>query len=93
MCRRTMTDETQPTSEWEHSHALTEGDELETKYGEVWEVTTIQDDGAARVRRIDSDRSGPNDRDTWSENAVRTSLANNEMHRQSDGKSHELATF
>ena len=81
-----------PTSEWTHSHALETGDELETKYGERWEVTTVQDDGAVRVRRVDDDRAGTNDRDTWSEEAVRTSLAHGEMER-TDGLSHELATF
>jgi len=90
---RNTAPEDEPASNWTHSHAVQEGDEYETEYGEVWEVTTVQDDGAIRVRRIDDDRSGPNDRDTWGEEAVRMALAHSEMERVSDGKSHELATF
>ena len=82
-----------PTSEWTYSHAIEAGDELETEYGECWEVTTVQDDGAVRVRRVDDGRAGADDRDTWGEEAVRTSLAHGEMERVSDGLSHELATF
>jgi len=82
-----------PTAEWTHSHAVSEGDEFETQYGEVYEVTTVHDDGAIDVRRLDDGRRGPNDRDTWGEEAVRQSLANGEMERTRDGLSHELATF
>ena len=89
----TMTDTHElPTAEWTHSHALEAGDKLETEHGEVWEVTTVQDDGAVRVLRVDDGRNGPNDRDTWGEEAARTSLAHGEMQR-TDGLSHELATF
>jgi len=81
----------QPTSKWEYSHAVAEGDEIETEHGELWRVTTVQDDGGIRVRRLDNNRRDANERDTWSEEAVRTSLTNAEM--EIDGKSHELATF
>jgi len=82
-----------PTSDWTHSHTVQEGDEFRTEHGEVWKVTTVQDDGAVRVRRLDSGRRDANERDTWGEEAVRTSLAHDEMRRERDGKSHELATF
>jgi len=88
-----MTAQPQPTTEWQHSHALTEGDELNTEHGERWRVTTVEDDGTVRVRRLDDGRRGPNDRDAWSEEAVRHSLSNGELERVSDGKSHELATY
>ena len=89
-----MTNHELPTSEWEHSHAVEEGDTLvHEEYGEEWEITTVEDSGNVRVRRVDDGREGPNDRDTWSEEAVRQSLATGDMHRKSDGLSHELATF
>ena len=90
---RNTAPEDEPTSNWDHSHAVQEGDELETEHGEVWQVTTVQDDGAIRVRRIDDGRRDANERDAWGEDAVRTSLAHDEMKRVRDGKSHELATF
>jgi len=82
-----------PTSEWDYSHALAEGDEVVTQWGEVWEITTVEDDGNVRVRRLDDGRSGPDDRDTWDEDAVNCSLANGTMELKDDGQSHELATF
>lgn len=83
-----------PTSEWEFSHAVSEGDVLvHEEYGEQWQVTSVLEDGAINVRRIDADRRGPNDRDTWSEENVRGALAHGEMFRKADGLSHELATF
>lgn len=81
---------TTPTSNWTHSHALQEGDELAHESGDLFRVTTVQDDGAIRVRLIDDDHEV---RDTWGEEAVRMALAHDEMERVSDGKSHELATY
>lgn len=90
---RKIAPEHAPTSDWNHSHAVQESDEFRTEHGEVWKVTTVQDDGAVQVRRLDSGRRDANERDTWAEEAVRTSLAHEEMRRECDGKSHELATF
>lgn len=92
MARNTAPEDA-PTSDWDHSHAVQEGDKYETEHGEVWQVTTVQDDGAIRVRRVDDARRDANERDTWSEEAVTESLANGDMARVSDGKSHELAAF
>jgi hypothetical protein len=89
-----ISDHERPTSEWEHSHAISEGDVLvHEEYGEEWEVTTVEKSGNVRVRRVDDGRRGPNDRDAWSEKAVRSGLAHGEMYRKRDGLSHELATF
>jgi hypothetical protein len=82
-----------PTSEWEYSHAIAEGDVLVHHHGEEWQVTTVEDDGNVRVRRIDEGRAGPNDRDAWGEEAVRQMLANGDANVKNDGRSHELATF
>jgi len=92
MARNTARED-EPTSNWDHCHAVQEGDEYETEHGEVWEVTTVQNDGSIRVRRVDDGRRDPNDRDTWGEEEVTTSLAHGGMVRVSDGKSHELATY
>jgi hypothetical protein len=89
-----MTNHELPTSEWEHSHAIEAGDVLvHDETGEEWKITSVEDDGNVNVRRVDDGRDGSNDRDTWSENSLRTALAHDEMHRKDDGLSHELATF
>jgi len=83
-----------PPSEWEHSHAVKEGDVLVQgrDWGE-WEVTTVEDNGNVRVRRVDEDRRDADERDTWTEEAVRHALASGNMTRKSDDLSHALATF
>ena len=41
-----MTDHTQPTSDWEHSHAVTEGDEYGSKKGKMTlEITRVKENG------------------------------------------------
>ena len=87
MARNTAPEDA-PTSEWTHSHVVQPGDRFETEYGERWDIVSVRDDGSVRAVAVDFD-----DAETWGEEAVRTSLANSEMERVSDGKSHELATF
>jgi len=77
-----------PTSQWDHSHVLEAGDRVETEAGEQWDITDVRLDGSVWAVCVDFD-----DAESWSEKAVTTSLAHGEMHRVSDGLSHELATF
>jgi len=85
--------ENAPASNWNHSHAVQEGDELRDEFGCLWNVTTVQDDGGIRVRRIDEDRDSANERDTWAEESVCAALRDGVIERERDGKTHELATY
>ena len=83
-----MADHNQPTSEWEHSHALESGDRIVTNDGERWDITDVRPDGSVWAVCVDYD-----DAESWTEDEVRTALANDELERESDNLSHELATF
>lgn len=80
-----MTDETKPTSDWGHSHALNEGDELTDQWGESGTVENVHDDGSVTV-------SWESGEEVHSESSMNTALANGDVER-ADGKSHELATY
>lgn len=84
------TDHTRPTSEWEYSHAINTGDILiDTQYGDgPFEVVEIHDDGSVTLRDQEH-----NDTETFDEAEITGSLADGNLERESDGLSHELATF
>ncbi len=84
-----MTNHELPTSEWEHSHALEEGDELLDHTGKEWRVTEVTGTGDVEVRRLD-DTHG--EVENWSEEGTTEALATGSIERK-DGLSHELATF
>jgi hypothetical protein len=89
-----MTMESQPTSEWEHSHALSEGDEL-TDTGEDTPLTVIavHDDGGVSLRVWRDQRHGQEYYDIREdEDSIRTALTDG-IFETTDGKSHELASF
>jgi hypothetical protein len=96
MAQNTATHEL-PTSEWEHSHAVEEGDVLvldrHDRAEMKWRVTTVEDNGNVRLRRIDDGRRDADERDTWDESSLANSLAFGDIKRERDGLSHELATF
>jgi hypothetical protein len=85
-----MADHDRPMSDWEHSHALDEGDIL---------LDTQYDDGPFTVERIDDDGSVTlydhehDDTETYPEDEITGALADANLERQRDGLSHELATF
>ena len=85
-----MTDYTQPTSAWEHSHALNTGDVLvDTQYGDgPFEVLEVNDDGSVTLRNTEDE-----DTETFDEGEITGALADGHFERESDGLSHELATF
>jgi hypothetical protein len=85
-----MTDHTQPTSDWEHSHALTAGDTLvDTQYDDgPFEVVTVHDDGSVTLRDTEH-----GDTERFSEREITGALADGNFERSADGKSHELATY
>jgi len=77
--------ESQPTADWEHSHALNAGDELRANDDDCGSVEAIHADGSVTVAW----ESGS---ETHSETAITTALTHGEIER-ADGKSHELATY
>ncbi|SEO70249.1 hypothetical protein SAMN05216388_101746 [Halorientalis persicus] len=89
-----------PTSEWDYSHALAEGDVLvhtDDQTGEqaVWEIAAVNDDGSVRAEMVDQspgDVAG-NPTEHWSEDEITRSLADDVLGLRDDGRSHELATF
>lgn len=89
MNAQTQTDETEPTSEWEHGHALNEGDEINATNTDSgpFKVVNIGYDGS--VVAVDSG----GERFEWGEGEVTGALSAGNFERVSDGKSHELATF
>jgi hypothetical protein len=91
--RKMMSDHTRPTSDWEHSHALTAGDEI-TDTGEDVPITVdeVHDDGSITVRVwIDQRHGQEHYKQTWAEEQVRVGLADGILERE-DGLSHELAS-
>lgn len=89
-----MTDHNKPTSDWEHSHALTEGDELvDTGEDTPLTVEAVHDDGKVTVHVWGDERHGGDYvTETWDEEEVRVGLRDGII-ETTDGKSHELATF
>ena len=79
-----------PASDWEHSHALDEGDKLtDTQYGSgPFVVEAVHEDGSVTLRGTDHD-----DIETHLENEINGALADGAFERVSDGLSHELATY
>jgi len=77
-----------PTSNWDFSHCVQEGDRFKVDDSEHWDIVSVRDDGSVRAVCVEFD-----DAETWSQQGVTNSLANGDMVRVSDGKSHELATF
>lgn len=77
-----------PTSEWDHSHALSEGDVLhDTQYDDgEFEVVTVHDDGSVTLREDDGET------ETYPEDEITGALAHGNFETD-DGLSHELATF
>ena len=89
-----MSQSTKPTAEWEHSHALTEGDEL-TDAEDATPITVeeVRDDGSVVVHVWTDQRHGQEyTTETYSEEAVRVALRDG-LWKTINGKSHELATF
>lgn len=86
--------ETQPTSEWEHSHALNVGDKLtDTNTGTNITVKRVRDDGGVVVKLWYDEHGGEDyTTDEWTEEQTRIGLRDGLLERD-DGKSHELATF
>ena len=85
-----------PTSEWEYPHACEEGDKLIFFEGEEWEERwqiTSMDDEMVHVRRLDDRRESADETDSWPHEALNEQLAQGEAKRESDGLTHELATF
>jgi len=80
--------EDEPASNWDHSHVVEAGDRFEVDGGEHWDIVNVHPDGSVRAVCVEFD-----DAETWSEKGVTNSLANGDMVRVSDGKSHELASF
>lgn len=90
-----MSKEDQPTSEWEHSHALTEGDKIEdTDENTPITVTEVRDDGSIKVKQWFGSDHGEGDYVTaeYTEGQTRVALADGIFER-TDGKSHELTSF
>lgn len=75
-----MTDHITPGSDWEHSHALNDGDEVvDTTSGETHTIT-VHDDGAVTL-----------DGETFGEAEINAALRDGIVTR--DGLGHELATY
>lgn len=89
-----MTDHNQPTSDWEHSHALAEGGELvDTGEDTPLTVETVHDDGSVTVQVWADERHGEDYvTETWDEEQVRVGLRDGII-ETTDGQSHELAAF
>lgn len=83
-----------PTSEWEHSHALEQGDELvDTNEDTPITVKSVNGDGSVEVRIWIDERHGQEyTTETYPEGDVTTALADG-IFETVDGLSHELATF
>ena len=83
-----------PTSEWDHSHALEEGDELiDTTTGAEITVFEIHDNGGITGQVWIDQRGGQEyTKREWSQEAIALALAYGIFERL-DGLSHELATF
>lgn len=89
-----MVDETRPTSDWEHSHAVNEGDVFDVDYfGVAMEVVDVHDDGSviANLCPDDVDGDGKIEQE-YSEEEITNALADG-LWERTDGKSHELATY
>jgi len=74
-----------PTSEWDHSHALQEGDELVDDDGDVGTVVSVHDDGSVTVAWGGGEMK-------HGEGSITRSLADGVV-KTEDGQSHELATY
>lgn len=90
-----MTNHELPTSEWEHSHAVEEGDVYNVdEFGVDMEVVEVHNDGSVTANLcpegVDEDERIEQE---YSEEEVTTALADGLWERESDGLSHELATF
>ena len=85
--------EDKPTSNWDHSHALNDGDELTDVENETpITVDEVRDDGSISCRVWMDQRHGQEYmRKEWTEEEVRVALRDGLFERD-DGKSHELAT-
>lgn len=83
-----------PTSDWEHSHVLSAGDELtDTNTGTPITVDEVRDDGSIKCRVWLDERHGQDyETEVWSEREATGALADG-IFKRDDGLSHELATF
>lgn len=90
-----------PTSEWEHSHAVQEGDTLVfydgEEFEERWEIAAV-DDELVRARRLpvdhrDDNWQGSDEMASWPHDGLAEQLDQGEAKRESDDLSHELAAF
>lgn len=68
---------------------LESGDELHFDDGSVWEITSFDhDEDMVNVRRLDDDRRGANDRDSWTAESIQSALVHGEAETD-DGRSTE----
>lgn len=82
-----MADYKKPTSEWDHSHALSEGDVLiDTWDDSEGTVEVVAEDGSVLVNWDGKET------ERYTENSVRVSLRDG-LFKTPDGLSHELATY
>lgn len=88
------TDANEPESNWEHSHALAEGDELvDVENDTPITVDDVRDDGSVSCRVWIDQRHGQEyTREVWTENEVRVALRDG-LFETTDGQSSELATY
>lgn len=89
-----MTDHELPTSDWEHSHALTAGDVVDVEeFGVAMEIAEVHDDGSVSTNLcpdgVDSEKKIAQE---YSEEEITNALADG-LWVRTDGKSHELATY
>jgi len=74
-----------PEAQWEHCHAVQDGDVLvEEATGAMWEIE-LNDDGSV----VATDEYGDTER--WEATELSAALRDKIMHRHRDGKSWELA--
>ena len=84
-----------PTSDWEHSHQVSEGDNYRVEdFGVTMTVQTVKENGDVVADMVpDGNDDNPIKGQEYSEEEIRRALADSLWVRESDGLSHELATF
>lgn len=83
-----------PTSEWEYSHALKEGDELiDANQGTAITVDEVTNNGSIECRVWIDERHGQEyTKETWTEKEATGALADG-VFETTSGLSNELATY
>ena len=89
-----MTNHELPTSEWEHSHAVNEGDKYHVDYfGVAMVIKTVHDNGDVTADLVPDGEENTKITQEYTESEVTEALSDGLWERKSDGLSHELATF